>query len=49
MGYAVKFESQGPAGMVYYQEHDFTLPFYWERTTVGFDTSAKFRKVGCVL
>lgn len=37
MTYAIKFESQGPAGMVYYQEHDFTLPFYWESTTVGFD------------
>jgi hypothetical protein len=23
--------------MVYYQERDFTLPFYWESTTVGFD------------
>ena len=23
--------------MVYYSEQDFTLPFYWERGTVGFD------------
>ena len=37
MSYAIKFESQGPVGMVYYLEHDFTLPFYWERTTVGYD------------
>ena len=35
MSYAIKFESQGPAGMVYYKEH--TLPFYWESSTVGFD------------
>ena len=37
MTYTIKFESQGPAGMVYYQERDSTLPFYWEGTTVGFD------------
>ena len=37
MSSEIKFESHGPVGMVYYREHDFTLPFYWERTTVGFD------------
>jgi hypothetical protein len=37
MTHAIKFKSEGPAGMVYYSEQDFTLPFYWERGTVGFD------------
>jgi hypothetical protein len=37
MTHAIKFTSEGPAGMVYYSEQDFTLPFYWERGTVGFD------------
>ena len=37
MSYTIKFESQGPAGMVHYQERSFSLPFYWESTTVGFD------------
>lgn len=37
MSYAIKFESHGPAGTVYYREHGFTLPFYWQTSTVGFD------------
>ena len=37
MGHAIKFESEGPAGMVYYSEQGFTLPFYWQISTVGFD------------
>jgi len=37
MSHKIRFESEGPAGMVYYSEQDFTLPFYWESTTVGFD------------
>lgn len=37
MSYAINFESKGPAGTVYYREHGFTLPFYWQTSTVGFD------------
>ena len=33
----IKFHSEGPCGMVYYSEQGFTLPFDWQRGTVGYD------------
>ena len=36
-GVVVKFTSAGPAGYVYYSEDGETLPFDWQRNTVGFD------------